>query len=231
MLISSAHLTVFTFPSKKHCFATVPQCCWRCRLSQACYRMRLQVQQLKFCSTTHCSFQFPNIFDDAITTAGLTGRRIMNGVMSVALASSVRTLGSWVRILLEAWMSVYIYSVLMLSCVGSGLATGWSPVQGVLPTVCRIKKLKWTKSFVDALCSSGSNRNMIEWMSEWMNVAIWACYKKRDKIIVSIVCFTRHNKTLKGLFTSTVYNEFIDLDSVLLHVSAYGNHHQADIHY
>jgi hypothetical protein len=27
-------------------------------------------------------------------------------------------------------------------CVGSGLATGRSPVQGVLPTVYRIKKLK-----------------------------------------------------------------------------------------
>jgi hypothetical protein len=27
-------------------------------------------------------------------------------------------------------------------CVGSGLATGSSPVQGVLPTVFRIKKLK-----------------------------------------------------------------------------------------
>jgi hypothetical protein len=37
--------------------------------------------------------------------------------------------------------------------------------------------------------------------------------------------------TLKGLFTSTVYNEFIDLDSFLLHVSAYGSHHQSGIHY
>jgi hypothetical protein len=27
-------------------------------------------------------------------------------------------------------------------CVGSGLATGWSPVQGVLPTVYWIGKLK-----------------------------------------------------------------------------------------
>jgi hypothetical protein len=33
----------------------------------------------------------------------------------------------------------YVYVVL---CVGSGLATGWSPVQGVLPTVYRIKKPK-----------------------------------------------------------------------------------------
>jgi hypothetical protein len=34
---------------------------------------------------------------------------------------------------------VYVRVVL---CVGSGLVTGWSPVQGVLPTVYWIKKLK-----------------------------------------------------------------------------------------
>jgi hypothetical protein len=35
-------------------------------------------------------------------------------------------------------MSVCIYSVFSLSCVGSGLATGTFPVQGVLPTVNKI---------------------------------------------------------------------------------------------
>jgi hypothetical protein len=39
-------------------------------------------------------------------------------------------------------MSVCVYSVAAVSCVGSGLASGWSPFQGVLPTVYRIKKLK-----------------------------------------------------------------------------------------
>jgi hypothetical protein len=47
-------------------------------------------------------------------------------------SSLSRTLGSWVRIPLKAWMSVCVYSVLVS---GSGLATGWSPVQGVPPTV------------------------------------------------------------------------------------------------
>jgi hypothetical protein len=37
---------------------------------------------------------------------------------------------------------VCVYSVCVVLCVGSGLATGSSPVQGVLPTVCKIKKLK-----------------------------------------------------------------------------------------
>jgi hypothetical protein len=49
-------------------------------------------------------------------------------------SSPARTLGSWVRIPLKAWMSVYVYSVFILSCVGSGLVAGWFPVKGVLPT-------------------------------------------------------------------------------------------------
>jgi hypothetical protein len=35
-------------------------------------------------------------------------------------------------------MSVCFYSVFVLSCAGSGLATGSSPVQGVLPTPYKI---------------------------------------------------------------------------------------------
>jgi hypothetical protein len=54
-------------------------------------------------------------------------------------SSSARTVWSWIRIPLEAWMSVLCAFTL---CVGSGLATGWSTVQGVLPTVYRIKKPK-----------------------------------------------------------------------------------------
>jgi hypothetical protein len=36
---------------------------------------------------------------------------------------------------------VHLFCVYVVLCVGSGLATGWSPVQGVLPTVYKIKKL------------------------------------------------------------------------------------------
>jgi hypothetical protein len=39
-------------------------------------------------------------------------------------------------------MSVCVYSAFLLSCVGSGPATRLIPVQGVLPTVYKIKKLK-----------------------------------------------------------------------------------------
>jgi hypothetical protein len=36
-------------------------------------------------------------------------------------------------------MSVGVYSVCLLSCVGIGLAVGWSPVQGVRPGVCKVQ--------------------------------------------------------------------------------------------
>jgi hypothetical protein len=55
-------------------------------------------------------------------------------------------------------------------CIGSGLATGWSPVQGVLPTVYKIKKLKWNKNFSQMpYAPKGATGNMNEWMtSEWL---------------------------------------------------------------
>jgi hypothetical protein len=39
-----------------------------------------------------------------------------------------------------------VYSVCVVLCVGNGLATEWSPFQGVLPTLYRIKKLKAAKA-------------------------------------------------------------------------------------
>jgi hypothetical protein len=37
---------------------------------------------------------------------------------------------------------VRLFCVCVVPYEGIGLATGWSPVQGVLQNVCRIKKLK-----------------------------------------------------------------------------------------
>jgi hypothetical protein len=39
-------------------------------------------------------------------------------------------------------VSFRLFCVYVVLCVGIGLATGWSSVQGVLPTMYRIKKLK-----------------------------------------------------------------------------------------
>jgi hypothetical protein len=38
-------------------------------------------------------------------------------------------------------------------CIGSGLVTDWSPIQGVLTTVLGLRNWSEAKSFTDALCS------------------------------------------------------------------------------
>jgi hypothetical protein len=43
------------------------------------------------------------------------------------MPSPSQTLRSWVRIPLEAWFSVRVYSVFVWSCVDSGLATADNP--------------------------------------------------------------------------------------------------------
>jgi hypothetical protein len=69
------------------------------------------------------------------------------------LSLLAQTLVSWVRIPLKAWMSVCVYSVFVISCVGSGLAMASSPIQGVLPTFLGLRNWCETKCFTDALCS------------------------------------------------------------------------------
>jgi hypothetical protein len=51
------------------------------------------------------------------------------------LSSVTRMLRSQVRILLGAWMCVCVFVCCVVLCVGRGLATGRSSVQGVLPIV------------------------------------------------------------------------------------------------
>jgi hypothetical protein len=63
--------------------------------------------------------------------------------LRIGLPSPAQTLGSCVRIPLEPWMSVCVFSVFVLSlCASSGLATGWSPVKRVLP--CK-KSRNWKR--------------------------------------------------------------------------------------
>jgi hypothetical protein len=46
---------------------------------------------------------------------------------------------------------VRLFCVYVVLCVGSGLSTGWSPVQGVLQTVLRLSNWSETKRFTDVL--------------------------------------------------------------------------------
>jgi hypothetical protein len=73
------------------------------------------------------------------------------------LSSPARTLGSWVLIPLKARVSVCVYSV-FVSSIGSGLATGWSPVQGVVPTVLGLRNWSETAFHGCPMLQSGSNK-------------------------------------------------------------------------
>jgi hypothetical protein len=81
-------------------------------------------------------------------------RGLRHELFSIALR-----LGFWVRIPFQAWMSLCVYSVFVL---GSGLATGWSPIQWVLPTVLGLRNWSETKRVTDVLCSNGSKREKRE---------------------------------------------------------------------
>jgi hypothetical protein len=58
-----------------------------------------------------------------------------------------------------------LFCVCAVLYVGSSLATGWSPVQGVLPTVYRIKKLK--------KAGKAQQRAVEPLMNEWIIDNIW----------------------------------------------------------
>jgi hypothetical protein len=98
-------------------------------------------EQVRFRSNRYRGF-FPSGYSDRNvkhTEHHLVPRSILHGAIRpepftvAARSSPTRTLGSWIRIPLKAWMFAFILFVLY--CVGSGLASGWSPVQGVLATV------------------------------------------------------------------------------------------------
>jgi hypothetical protein len=59
---------------------------------------------------------------------------ICNGLRH-KLSSLARTLGSWIPNPLKAWMYMRLFCVCVVLCLGSGLETGWSLVQGVHPSV------------------------------------------------------------------------------------------------
>jgi hypothetical protein len=62
-------------------------------------------------------------------------------------------------------MDVYLHLFCVYVVLCSRLATGWSPVQGVLPTMHKIKKSNWIETMLRA--PEGATGNMNEWMNEW----------------------------------------------------------------
>jgi hypothetical protein len=72
-----------------------------------------------------------------------------------------------------------LFCVCVVLCVGSGLATGWSPVQGVLQTVYRIKKLKKRPRPNKGLYSHTERKNDNGQLDIWI---IEDCFPDTDKV-------------------------------------------------
>jgi hypothetical protein len=67
-----------------------------------------------------------------------------------ALPSLAPKPGSWVRIPLRPWMfSVWMCAFFLCLCTDRGLATSWSPAEGVLPTVEDLEKRSESESFME----------------------------------------------------------------------------------
>jgi hypothetical protein len=99
------------------------------RTSTCCVRLIVDNMQLRVTIVTYCFMcrsQWPR------------GERH-------ELSSLSRKLGSWVRIPHKAWMfgvCMCLFCVCVFLCLGKGLATSWSLVQGVLPSVKMIMNWK-----------------------------------------------------------------------------------------
>jgi hypothetical protein len=88
-----------------------------------------------------------------------------------AMSLPTQTVGLWVRIPLEEWMSVCVLSMFILSCVDRGLTTGWSPAQGVLPTVSKINNFTIMNGHrPESLIRQGRRRRRRYW--KWCG-ALW----------------------------------------------------------
>jgi hypothetical protein len=81
------------------------------------------------------------------------------------MSSLARTPGPWVR--MDVWCLWYVCVFLCL-CTGRGLATSWSPVQGVLPTVLDLvtevkRKVSWRRPRTELGCRARGKKKSRPW--------------------------------------------------------------------
>jgi hypothetical protein len=106
-------------------------------------------------------------------------------------------------------MFICVYSVFVLSCLGRGLAKGWFPVRGVLPTVLGLRNWSETKRLTDALCSKAEAIGERERERDGMILylwRIWGSHRSGDEALIAISFILISYLTLKmeaKLFSET----------------------------
>jgi hypothetical protein len=104
------------FPDDIHTLGGIPHF----RLSVHCEETQVQDHHIERCCTMVAS-TLQYISNINLNKVCIKVEASPNGC---ALSSTARTLGSWVRILLEGWICVSVFFCVVLSSVGRGLASG-----------------------------------------------------------------------------------------------------------
>jgi hypothetical protein len=84
----------------------------------------------------NCIFYLQRIYTVPVTVAERSKASTVFARSEAGIVGSNSTQG------MDVWC-MCLFCVCVVLCLGKGLATSWSLVQGVLPTVDKIKKLKW----------------------------------------------------------------------------------------
>jgi hypothetical protein len=84
------------------------------------------------------------------------------------------------------WSVCAFFCVCVVLCLGRGLATSWSPVQGVLPYV------KWSRNWeISPVLQSGSK---LQSRSKRKNICVYICiYVYTHKVVILLVVFCGWN--------------------------------------
>jgi hypothetical protein len=108
-------------------FHKIPFCCYSFMCQHLSYKNMITRR------TTHkCKRQRLVILSFCVLTDSLVDYR------SRTVYGTNFFIRSWVRIPFEVWIPVRLFCVCVVLRAGSGIATGWSPVQEVLQTVYRL---------------------------------------------------------------------------------------------
>jgi hypothetical protein len=151
-----------------------------------------------YCPETGCCE-----YGDELSCVSWMARNLLTSVLAIADYSGRSNTG-----IVGSNPTQGIDVCLRLFCVcvvGSGLATGWSPVQGFLPNVLRLSKWSETKRFTDALFSKWEQQERERERERERGSEYWVLASQIEissvQLLMLIKCFC-HTNTHKSQIQS-----------------------------